>query len=92
MKRCIFQRNTLFIQLNTRVMESLNNENSYGNSNSSGSNVELTLLGIDKKWVRSNGTWRDKSKLAAEMKENHSIIDSMEPDQSTSPWWQFWKA
>lgn len=69
-------------------MESLSNQQGSGNSN-----VELTLLGMDKKWVRYNGSWVDKSTIPVETKKtDETTFMSMEIEGSTSPWWQFWKA
>ena len=71
-------------------MESLNHQNNYTNSDSSGSNVELTLFGIDKKWVRSNGSWVDKSKVTQTI--THDAFPNVENEATSSPWWKFWKA
>ncbi|MDG1330711.1 MAG: hypothetical protein P8P74_00160 [Crocinitomicaceae bacterium] len=73
-------------------MEGLSNLQENGNSNVAGSNVELTLLGIDKKWVRSNGSWVDKSKLPVLRNGEESSFMSTEIEGSSSHWWQFWKA
>jgi len=72
-------------------MESLSNQQANGNSNTVGSNVELTLLGIDKQWVRSNGLWVDKSTLPVQSMREEPIM-SAEIEASSSHWWQFWKA
>ena len=48
--------------------------------------VELTLMGIDKKWVRSNGEWRDKSELDIKPVE----MNVFEPAESSKKWWKFW--
>jgi hypothetical protein len=51
--------------------------------------VELTLLGIDKKWVRGpKGQWRDKSK--ALLKKSQTETFEM-VEESGKKWWQFWK-
>lgn len=75
-------------------MESLSNQSTNGNSNvGAGSGVELTLLGIDKKWVRYNGVWVDKSTIPVEAKSsNTTSFISEEIKGNVSPWWQFWKA
>ncbi len=74
-------------------MESLSNEQARGNSNPMGSNVELTLLGIEKKWVRHNGSWVDKSTIPVNIKKmEETPLMSEEIEGSISPWWQFWKA
>lgn len=73
-------------------MESLSNQQTNGNSNSAGSNVELTLLGIDKQWVRSKGSWIDKSTLPVPMKVEQSSVMSTEIEGTPSHWWQFWRA
>ncbi len=71
-------------------MESLSNQNN-NDTPSSSSNVELTLLGIDKKWIFSNGSWIDKSKAQTiETKSFDHIIEEKQP--LISHWWQFWKA
>lgn len=71
-------------------MESLSNENNFENTQSNGSNVELTIPGIDKKWVRSNGSWMDKSKVP--VAQSSSFPTSMEIEEKSNHWWQFWKA
>ena len=75
-------------------MESLSNQQTNGNPNAIGSNVELNLLGIDKKWVRYNGSWVDKSTIPVKpIKEEETAPMAFEElDGTTSPWWQFWKA
>ena len=75
-------------------MESLSNQPTNGNSNAgAGSGIELTLLGIDKKWVRYNGAWVDKSTIPAETKaSNTASFITEEIEGNVSPWWQFWKA
>ena len=75
-------------------MESLSNQSTNGNANpGAGSGIELTLLGIDKKWVRYNGVWVDKSTIPSETKTpNATSFISEEIQGSVSPWWQFWKA
>lgn len=75
-------------------MESLSNPNVSGNTAPMNSNVELTLLGIDKKWVRFKGKWVDKSKIPVETSSEQSpIISSIEEvEKSSRHWWQFWKA
>ncbi len=52
--------------------------------------VELTLLGIDKIWVRStNGQWREKGIDVEPTRVNHfNEDDSMSEGKK---WWQFWK-
>ena len=50
--------------------------------------VELTLPGIDKVWVRNNGQWRDKSELAVKAVE----VTVHEPVvEKKSRGWKFWK-
>lgn len=71
-------------------MQSSNNHNNQGQYYSSQSNVELTLLGIDKKWVRSEGSWVDKSKVPAPIK--HDEFPTIAIEKTPSHWWQFWKA
>ena len=72
-------------------MESSSNQNTHGNTGSAPLNVELMLPGIDTKWVRSNGSWVDKSKIPAVITTSES--PSMEIIETTSShWWQFWKA
>ena len=73
-------------------MKNVSNEQVNGNSNLTGSNVELTLLGIDKTWVRSNGSWVDKSTLPVPKKMEESSFVSTELEENVSHWWQFWKA
>jgi hypothetical protein len=75
-------------------MESLSNPQTNGNLNPLGSNVELNLLGIDKKWVRYNGSWVDKSTIPVEpVKQKEPAQAAFEEfEGSTSRWWQFWKA
>lgn len=74
-------------------MESLSNQQTNGNPNPAGSNVELTLLGIDKRWVRHSGSWVDKSTIpVAPQKSEETPLLSDEIEGSISPWWQFWKA
>jgi len=52
--------------------------------------VELTLLGIDKIWVRStNGQWREKG-----IDVEPTRVNQFNEDDSISEgkkWWQFWK-
>ena len=57
-------------------------------SSSANHQVVLTLLGIDKQWVRSkkNG-WVDKAKLE---KSNNAVFSDLE-EQTQKYWWQFWK-
>lgn len=72
-------------------MEGLSNQKVNGNA--PGSNVELTLMGIEKKWVRHNGSWVDKTTIPVEpqkLQETHLVSDEIEG--SISPWWQFWRA
>ena len=73
-------------------MEIQSNQNS--NANSALSNVELTLLGIEKKWVRLDGSWVDKSKLPIETESNAPVHDLnlVELEAGSSHWWQFWRA
>lgn len=71
-------------------MEGLSNKNNYGAQQSLASNVELTLFGIDKKWVRVNKSWTDKSKVP--VVQSKSFEHSIEEEKTTSHWWQFWKA
>jgi len=69
-------------------MESLSNQQLNGKQN-----VELTLMGIDKKWVRYNGSWVDKSTIPAKQEEEQSTsLISEELNVHVSPWWQFWRA
>jgi hypothetical protein len=70
-------------------MENLSSEN-IENTQLLGSNVELILPGIDKKWVRANGSWMDKSKLP--VIQSTSFPTAMETEHTPSHWWQFWKA
>ncbi len=69
-------------------MESLS-DNNYEAPQSLGSNVELTLFGIDKKWVRVNRSWMDKSKIPVVQEKS---FDHFIEEKTTSHWWQFWKA
>ncbi|PHR22862.1 MAG: hypothetical protein COA38_17510 [Fluviicola sp.] len=71
-------------------MESLSNQNMHENSESLHSNVELRMPGIDKTWVRSNGSWTDKTKVPTV--EAHSFPTAIEIEATSSHWWQFWKA
>ena len=51
--------------------------------------VELVLLGIDKKWVRSkNGEWNDKDKISADA----IPPTNLESTSKQSKWWKFWKS
>ena len=59
-------------------------ENAVNKSNK----VELTLLGIEKTWVRSKGEWRDKNKV--EVKPIELIIHE-DIEGSSKRWWKFWK-
>lgn len=53
------------------------------------SNLELTLLGIDKLWVRSkDGQWIDKNLIEKENMDSSSVTLQ---DDASSHWWQFWK-
>ena len=56
--------------------------------------IELQLIGIDKKWVRHNGKWVDKTTLN-QPKKTITVPDSSElgdnDNTSSSPWWKFWK-
>ncbi|PWL24244.1 MAG: hypothetical protein DCO96_14685 [Fluviicola sp. XM-24bin1] len=50
--------------------------------------VVLTLLGIDKEWVRFNGQWVDLATLPTDTeKSDYELNDS---DSSTRKWWKFW--
>ena len=50
--------------------------------------VELTLMGIEKKWVRGpKGQWRDKDKLDKPAPQ----IETFEEEESSKKWWKFWK-
>ena len=50
--------------------------------------VELQLLGIDKKWVRSpQGEWVDKKTLKKETKELSILLE----ETPRKRWWKFWK-
>ena len=50
--------------------------------------VELQLLGIDKKWVRSpQGEWVDKKTLKKETKELSILLE----ETPSKRWWKFWK-
>ena len=73
-------------------MESLSNQNNFENSHVLGANVELTMPGIDKTWVRSNGSWTDKSKVPVPVIQATSFPTSEEIEKTPSHWWQFWKA
>ena len=74
-------------------MESLNNQQTNGNPSAPGSNVELNLLGIDKKWVRHQGSWVDKSTIPVEPMQKKEIPTTFEESEgSASAWWQFWRA
>ncbi len=52
--------------------------------------VELTLLGIDKIWVRStNGQWKEKG-----IEDQPKKVNRFNQDDSLfegKKWWQFWK-
>jgi len=50
--------------------------------------VVLTLLGIDKEWVWSNGQWVDVSTLQSETETSDHIIHDF--GSSTKKWWKFW--
>lgn len=57
----------------------------------SNSPTELTLLGINKKWIRGpKGEWRDKVKLAQAKKQAPDSTELLE-EESPKKWWQFWK-
>jgi len=52
--------------------------------------VELTLLGIDKIWVRStNGQWKEKG-IGDEPKKVKRFNEDASLSEGTK-WWQFWK-
>ena len=72
-------------------MEGLSNQNNFGSAESH-SDVELSLYGFDKKWVRSNGTWVDKSQLPSVTVSERPSMDLMEMEDDSSAWWKFWKA
>ncbi|NRA13283.1 MAG: hypothetical protein HRT57_15155 [Crocinitomicaceae bacterium] len=59
-------------------------ENAANNSNG----VELTLPGINKTWVRSNGEWRDKAEV--EVKPVEMLVHD-EDEGTSKKWWKFWK-
>lgn len=71
-------------------MESLSNQNTQENFDLLQSNVELRIPGIDKTWVRSNGSWTDKSKVPTV--EARSFPTAIEIEGTSGHWWQFWKA
>lgn len=66
------------------IMQSSINHTDRKGSHSSRSNVELTLLGIDKKWVRSEGSWVDKSKLPASITHDEFPTMAIEKTPSQS--------
>jgi hypothetical protein len=55
-------------------------------SNSTREKVILVLLGIEKKWVRSDqGQWTEY------IESKHELTNHEEPITKTKKWWQFWK-
>ncbi|MDX2359685.1 MAG: hypothetical protein QNK23_02685 [Crocinitomicaceae bacterium] len=53
-----------------------------------GQKVVLTLLGIEKQWVRSKGEWVDASTLLS--MEETTVEEFSDFEEPKRKWWKFW--